>query len=229
MAEKNTKKPQKHVSVQKYLPIAEIKDDCVVLKNGAMRAVLLVSSINLSLKSPDEQEAIIMSYRNFLNSLHDWNIQIVIQSRKIDVDNYLSTLTEKAKIQENELLRMQMRDYIQYISELVEIGQITTKKFYIVIPHSGSEDSSKGFLEKVTTMFSSPAEIALGRKNFQKQKELLYKRVDYVRSGLSGMNLSSVALNTQSLVELYYNTYNPSVYESEKIPDMKKIKIEQDN
>ncbi|MFA7662503.1 MAG: hypothetical protein WCX88_01125 [Patescibacteria group bacterium] len=230
MADNKTEnQKQRYTSAQKYLPIAEIKDDCVVLKNGALRAVILVSSINLSLKSPDEQEAIIMSYRNFLNTLHDWNIQIVIQSRKIDVDNYLNSLIEKAKVQENELLQMQMRDYIQYVSELVDIGQITTKKFYIVIPHSSSEDKSKGIFSKIMGAFSSPAEIALGRKNFSQQKELLFKRVDYVRSGLSGMNLASAVLNTQSLIELYYNTYNPSIYASEKIPNkIEDLKIEAD-
>jgi hypothetical protein len=169
-----------------------------------------------------------MSYRNFLNTLHEWNIQIVIQSRKIDVDNYLNSLIEKAKIQENELLRIQMRDYIQYISELVDIGQITTKKFYIVVPHSSSEDASKGIVSRLTSIFSSPTEIALSRNNFIKQKDLLFKRVDYVRSGLSGMNLASVVLNTQSLIELYYNTYNPSVYASEKIHKLEDLKIEED-
>ena len=217
---------QKHTSVQKFLPISEIRDDCVVLKDGSMRGVILISSINLALKSPDEQKSLIMSYRNFLNTLHSWSIQIVIQSRKIDVDNYLNSLIEKAKGQENELLRIQMKDYIEYISELVSIGQITTKKFYMVIPHSTSEDVSKGILEKVTGIFSAPTEIVSGRKKFGKQKELLGKKIDYVRSGLSSMNLTSAVLNTQSLIELYYNTYNPSIYEYEKMPNIDELKVE---
>lgn len=218
----------KYSSVQNYLPISEIKEDCVILKNGSMRAVLLVSSINLSLKSEDEQRSIILSYRNFLNTLHDWHVQILVQSRKIDIDGYLNSLIQKAKKQENELLRSQMRDYIQYVGELVDLGQITTKKFYIVIPHSMSEDTSAGFLDKITATFSSPAEIVSSRKNFLKQKELLTKRIDYVRSGLSQMNLSSAVLDTQSLIELYYNTYNPEVYSVEKLADIEKLKIEKD-
>ena len=133
MPKSELSKKQAAVSVQKYLDIAEIKEDCVVLKNGSMRAVILVSSLNFALKSEEEQEAIIYAYRNFLNTLEKWPIQIVVQSRKLNIDGYINDLKKKEKEQTNELLRMQIAEYIQYIQELIEMGEIMTKKFFIVM------------------------------------------------------------------------------------------------
>src|SRR3989338_3121656 len=120
-------------STQRFLDIAEIRDDFVILRDGTMRSVLLCASVNFSLKSEDEQNAIIAGYISFLNSF-DFPIQIVIQSRNFNVDPYLERLKVMEKEQTNELLRLQTADYREFISELVSLGQITSKKFYVVVP-----------------------------------------------------------------------------------------------
>jgi hypothetical protein len=126
----------KGVSSQNYLEITEIKDNVVIMKNGSLRAVLMVSSVNFALKSIDEQDAIIYRYQSFLNSL-DFSIQIVVNSRKLNIDSYLDVLREEEKKQTSDLLRMQINSYIDYIGGLVKMANIVTKTFYIVIPFSG--------------------------------------------------------------------------------------------
>jgi hypothetical protein len=120
------------VSTQQYLDILEIRDDTVILKNGSVLAVLLVSSINFALKSTEEQEAVIGAYVSFLNTI-DYPLQIVIQSRRLDIDTYLDTLKTVEKQQQNELLKMQIKDYRQFVGELVQIADIMTKRFYMTV------------------------------------------------------------------------------------------------
>lgn len=213
-------------STQKFLSIAEIKDDVVVLRDGSVRTVLLVSSINFALKGEDEQNAIIQAYVSFLNSI-SFPLQIVIQSRNLNIDNYLTKLANLEKEQTNELLRMQIADYRSFLGELLELGQIMTKKFYVVVPFSGVKKEKKKFWEQLMDAFSPARTITLSRKNFEHYKEELMKRVDFVSSGLSSTGLSAVALDTQSLIELYYNTYNPEIAEAQKMADINQLRVEE--
>ncbi|MBT4277317.1 hypothetical protein HOD96_01025 [Candidatus Falkowbacteria bacterium] len=212
-------------TTQEYLSIAEIKDDCVILKDGSLTAVLMVSSINFSLKSAEEQDAIIGSYVNFLNSF-DFPLQIVIQSRKLNIDPYLQKLLNIEKEQTNDLLRMQIVEYRDYISELVKIGQIMTKKFYIAITYTTAVDHRKSLLTKLGEVFSPAKIVRLKREVFLRRHKELMRRVDNVSSGLNSMSLNTVLLDTQSLIELYYNSYNPSIFKSQPLPDLEKMQIE---
>jgi len=227
MSSKDKKiKNKKAVSTQKYLSIMEIRDNCVVLKDGTLRAVLIVSSVNFSLKSEEEQEAVIQSYIQFLNSL-DFNLQIVIQSRKLNIDSYLERLEALEKEQTNELLKMQTKEYRQYVSELVEMADIMSKRFYVVVPYSGRIEKPKQFFAMLKEALSPGTVIHLKKKKFEKYREELFKRVDYVRDSLSSIGLRAEPLDTQSLIELYYNTYNPDVYSQQTLVDISKINIEE--
>jgi hypothetical protein len=213
-------------SSQSFLDIAEIKEDTVILKDGTIRAVLLVSSINFSLKSEDEQNAIISSYISFLNFL-EYPLQIVIQSRKLDVDGYLNRLKKIEKEQTNELLRMQTTDYRQYVSELVEMGDIMNKRFYIVVPYDPLSDKQKSWMKRFFGVFSAAKKVKLSQNVFTKRRHDLFQRVEHVISGLASMSVKSVVLDTQSLIELYYNTYNPDVYNQEKLVEINKLRVEE--
>jgi len=216
----------KIASTQKYLPISGIRNDCVILKDGSIRAVILCSSINFSLKSEKEQNAIISGYINFINSL-EWPIQIVIQSRKLNIDPYLENLNRLEKEQTNELLRIQMRDYINYIKELVQLGQIMTKKFFIVVPYNPLGDVKRKFIDRLFDIFQTPSLIKLKREKFERYRSELFKRVDFIISGLAGIGVNAVPLDTQSLIELFYNIYNPVESVFQKIEKVEKLNIEQ--
>ena len=212
-------------STQKYLDIAEIKDDTVVLRDGSVKSVLLVSSINFALKGDDEQNAIIQSYVSFLNSL-DFPLQIVIQSRNLNIDSYLDKLRKLEKDQSNEQLRLQIVNYTDFLIELLSLGQIMTKKFYVVVPFSGIKQDKKKFIGMLMDAFSPARSISLSKKKFDHYKEGLLKRVDVVSSGLSSMGLMAMPLDTQSLIELFYNSYNPETAESQKMVDVNQLRTE---
>lgn len=211
-------------STQKYIDIGEIKEDIVVMRDGTMRAVLLVSSINFALKSEEEQNAIIGSYVSFLNNI-SFPLQIIIQSRELNIEDYILRLKEKEKEQTNELLKMQTGDYIAYIQELVAMSKIMNKKFYIVVPYNPLSDKQKGFFPRLLDLFRPDSTIKMKEKVFNARRKEIMRRVDNVLGGLSSMGLSSVQLDTQSLIELYYNTYNPITSANEKLVDVEKLRV----
>jgi len=223
---KLVKGPQKHPPAQQFLDIEEIRDGTVILKSGGLRAVLMVSSINFDLKSTDEQDAIISYYQSFLNSL-DFPIQIVISSRKINLKHYLNDLVQKSKEQTNELLHLQMEEYIRFVKGLVEMVDIVNKVFYIVVPFSPIESKEGGPAEKVKNLFKGGKAISTKEKsaNFKVYKDQLWQRVEHVQYGLNGAGVRMVALNTQELIELYYSFYNPSPIEKLDLAPIEKLAL----
>ncbi len=226
MAATKTNQNKKASSVQAYLPLLEIKDDTVVMKDGTLRSVILVSSINFSLKSEDEQNAIIQGYVQFLNSLN-FSIQILIQSRKLNIDNYIDRLKVVEKEQTNELLKIQTREYRQYISELVQLADIMSKRFYIIVPYSSGSLKNQGFFGRMKQAVSPTTVIHIKQKKFENYRLELFKRVDYIIDGLGSMGLKAIPLDTQSLIELYYNTYNPATYDQQKMANVNKLRVEE--
>jgi hypothetical protein len=212
-------------STQKYLDIAEMVEDTVVLKDGTIRGVLLVSSVNFALKSQEEQEAIIANYANFLNTL-DFSIQIVIQSRKLNIDKYLAKVKSLQNSQMNELLKIQTAEYVEYIKELVELEDIMSKQFYIIVPYSAATDKKKGWLNKMGEALAPTTTIRLKRKKFLEYQEGLGKRLAQVSGALSSMGIASIRLNTQSLIELYYRSYNPLEAQVEKMVEVERLQVE---
>jgi hypothetical protein len=212
-------------STQKYVDVEEIRDGVVVLKSGSIRSILLVSSINFDLKSTEEQDAIIQQYQSFLNSL-DFPAQVLISSRRLNVEPYLDFLGEKEKIQTNELLRLQISEYRSFIKNLTEVSNIMTKSFYIVVPFSPIESNEGGIFNKFSAIFSPKQEILKKRETFDTYKNQLWQRVDHIIAGLSGIGLKIVPLETQEIIELLYNSYNPNAFKNIIIKDVDKIELE---
>ncbi len=217
--------PKPGVPAQRYLDIAEVKEDIIIMKDGTIRAVLLVSSINFSLKSVDEQNAIVQAYMQFLNGL-DFPIQIVIQSRRMNIDDYLRKLGEAEKGQANELLRRQISDYRDFVKWLVETGDIMQKKFFVTVPLDPSTDKQKGFFSRLSEILTPSVAIHLSDAKFRKNKESLMLRVNAVMGGLQSMSLNAVMLDTQSLIELFYTVYNPELFESQRMTTTGKLQLE---
>lgn len=228
MQSKKLSGPKPGVPSQKFLDITEIRDDSVILKDGTLRAVLLVSSINFSLKSVDEQNAIVQSYMQFLNSL-DFPIQIVIQSRRMNIDNYLKRIAEHKKVMSNDLLKRQIGDYTDFVKQLVELGDIMQKRFYVVVPLTPGEEGTstgKGFFKRLGEILSPTIAGKISQKKFEKLTFDLSLRVNQIIGGLSSMSLNAVQLDTQSLIELYYTVYNPELFETQRMTDISELQIE---
>jgi len=214
------------VPSQRFLDIAEIKEDVVIMKDGTIRAVLLVSSINFALKNVDEQNAIVQAYMGFLNSI-DFPLQVVVQSRRMNIDDYLHSLQEAERTQQNELLRAQITDYREYVRQLVQLGDIMQKRFYVVVPLDAAVATTKrNFFTRLSELLTPSGLIRLSDERFQEHRKNLMLRVNSVVAGLSSMSLNAVVLDTQSLIELYYTVYNPELFESQRMQNVNKLQLE---
>ncbi|MBU0613910.1 hypothetical protein KJ766_01325 [Patescibacteria group bacterium] len=225
MQSKQIAKSKPGPPTQRYLDIAEVREDIVVMKDGTLRAVLMVSSINFALKSAEEQQAIIQSYMQFLNGI-EYPIQVVIQSRKMNIDKYMQSLEDQEKKIDNQLLKVQIADYRSFVADLVELGEIMQKRFYVVVPYDPATDKKQNFWTRVQSAIMPASIIKLKEKDFQSRKQTLMQRMNVVQGGLTSMGLQSVVLDTESLIELYYTVYNPEVFDRQKLKDTKQVRIE---
>ncbi len=223
------KKGAPAASTQLYLNIAEIKDDVLVLKNGGLRAILQTSSVNFNLKSEEEQNAIIYAYQSFLNSL-DFPIQIVVQSRKLDVDKYIENVKNMAEKHENPLLKQQTLEYAEYVQKLIEYADIMEKNFYVIVPFDPYRVQKLSIFAKFMQRISSQDSVdAIKRRHheFEELNKHLTERVNSVKTGLEACNLRAVQLTTPQLIELFYKIYNPETAHNEKIEDIAKMDLEE--
>ena len=211
-----TTKPQSNPnSTQNSLQIAEIRDGIVIMNDGSFRSVVMVKSINFDLMSPQEQEAIEFSYQGFLNSLY-FPVQIFIRSQKVDLQPYIAKLDKIRTEHDNMLLAMLMEDYIGYIDNLSQQTNIMDKKFYVVVPFFPTIElqkpltQSKNFLDGLTSMFNkTDTHIVINENDLENAKTELRNRIQSVLSGLQQCGIQGLPLDTQELIELYYDTYNP--------------------
>ncbi|HRY52960.1 MAG TPA: hypothetical protein P5089_03950 [Candidatus Portnoybacteria bacterium] len=193
--------------VQQKIVVEEIKEGVVILKGGDLRGVLMASSINFSLKSTDEQDSLIFKYQSFLNSL-DFPIQILMASRHLNIEEYLASVEQKRKEQDNELLQIQIAEYYDFIKNLVEVGNIMDQSFFVVVPLARVEKKESGIIEKLGIFQSSKPKGNEETKSFDELRVQLWQRLEYVGSGLAGIGIKSTILNTEELTQLFYRMYN---------------------
>ncbi len=202
-------------STQNFVPIQEIRDGVVILKNGGMRALILASSLNFALKSSDEQSSILMQFQNFLNSL-DFTVQIFIQSRKLDIRPYIALLEERYKEQSTDLMKIQVREYIEFIRTFVESTNIMSKSFFVVIPYDPALIGSNNPISKMMPGRKKSSEDVgkSSEQQFQEHRSQLEQRVAVVEQGLVRCGIRAAELGTEEVVELFYKLFNPG--ETEK-------------
>lgn len=205
-------------ATQEFVPIKEVRDGIVMLKDGGMRSILLCSSLNFALKSEDERNAILLQFQDFLNSL-DFSIEIVIQSRRLDIRPYIALLEGQEKAQTNNLMKIQVREYIEFIKNFTENTNIMTKNFFIVVPYSPATINTEG-LKSIGDISSR---LGLGTKkeqatateaNFDEDRSQLEERLSVVEQGLIRTGIRVARLGTEEVIELFYKAFNPG--ETEK-------------
>ena len=213
------RKRNEKATTQRYLPIAEIRNDTVILKNGGLRAVLSVEPLNFNLKSETEQEGIIARYQNFLNTL-TFPIQIVVASTRVNIDPYINKIRMRAGSQKNELLRQQSLLYAAFVEKLVEVADIMQKDFYVVVPQDDQPPKRNSILQFMRWFKTEDTAAKISQRNqrFHQRSVLLRDRVNLVQSSLHNVGIQSRRLNTQELIETYYQLYNPRTSQEQKLP-----------
>lgn len=195
---------------QDFVPIEQVRDGIMVLRDGSIRTLLMTSSLNIVLKSSDEQAAILGQFQNFLNTL-DFSLQIFIQSRDLDIRPYLSLLEEQYGQQQSELMKIQVREYIDFIRGFVEGSSIMTKAFYIVVPYTPlinlqNQGSTGGISSLLGSSSSGTTEISL--EQFEEYRNQIEQRVSVVVQGLARTGIRAAQLGTEEVIELFYHLFN---------------------
>jgi hypothetical protein len=222
MSEARTQK-RKNSSLS-FVEVAEVKDSVIVLREKQMRAVIAVSSANFALKSSEEQDMIIGQFQGLLNSL-SFPVQILVQSRKLDLSPYIDKLKQLEDKQMNDLLRIKMQEYIEYIREMLNEVNIMNKEFYVIIgyePVSLSDSLFGRFFRSLnpTSVFK------LKQEEFLRNRKKLMSRVDEIKGKLGSLDLQCEILNTEQIIALLYNSYNPDSIESIRLRDVSSIDVE---
>lgn len=218
-----SQKPSK-VSTLGFVEISEIRDSVLILREGQMRSVLAVSSANFALKSSQEQEIIIGTFQGVLNSL-EFPIQILVQSRRLDLNPYIEKLKQLEDQQKNDLLRVKMQEYIEYIKEMLHEVNIMNKEFYVI---AGYEPVSlkDGLFGRFFRALNPTRIIKQKQEDFVRNRKLLMSRMDQVTSRMGGLDLKVELLGTEQLIALIYNSYNPDTLESIRLRDVSSIDVE---
>lgn len=202
-------------ATQEFVPIKEVRDGIVLLKDGGMRSILLCSSLNFSLKSEDERNAILLQFQDFLNSL-DFSIEIVVQSRKLDIRPYIALLEVQEKNQTNNLMKIQVREYIEFIKSFTENTNIMTKNFFIVVPYSPAilHPSETGSIGSRLGLGTKRERATATEASFDENRSQLEERLSVVEQGLIRTGIRVARLGTEEVIELFYKAFNPG--ETEK-------------
>ena len=205
-------------ATQDFVPIKEIRDGVVILKDGSMRAIVMATSINFALKSPDEQQAVIMQFQTFLNGL-DFSVQISIQSRELDIRPYIAMLEGRYKNETGDLMKIQIREYIAFVKNFVDQTSIMTKTFFVVIPFTPS--SSKAAINPFDELLQSKPKSQTGNSkdfHFEENRTQLEQRIGSISQGLAGCGIKTIQLGTEEIVELFYKIFNPGDMEKPIMP-----------
>ncbi|MBT3865204.1 hypothetical protein HOE67_04405 [Candidatus Peregrinibacteria bacterium] len=217
-------------ATQVHLKIGEIRDNFLVLKDGGLRAIFKASSINFNLKSENEQNAITYSYQGFLNSL-EFPVQILVRSKKLDIDNYIDQIRTIGEKQENSLLKDQTMEYADFVKKLVEYTDIMQKEFYVIVPYNPVRSRGVPLIQKFLQRLrpkDTYGDIKRRHKEFENLKKAIAQRINVVQSGLSNCGINTEQLSTEEIIELYYNTYNPQISRTEKLKDLSSLNINTD-
>lgn len=212
---------QEFADAKNLVDIKEIKDDIIILKSGGLRQILIVGGINFALKSEEEQNIILETYQNFLNSL-EFPIQISIHSRKVNIEEYINTLQKIKDKEGSSLLKNQIEEYIEFIKTFIKNNDIMTKTFFVVVPYNpvNITEETKGVFSKLP--FFKNSKNQTGNENvfdeeFKKQAEQIRQRTLLVMEGLATFGLDTMILGKNELIELFYNYYNPETVEKRNI------------
>ena len=208
-------KTQKTKAAQDFVPIQEVRGGVMILKDGNLVGAMLASSLNFALKSADEQQAIILQFQSFLNAL-DFSVEIVIQSRQLDIRPYIAMLESRYKDELGDLMKIQIKEYIQFVKNFVEQTNIMTKTFFVIVPFSPTVASGVGNpLAKLTGTEKAPSATA---DHFEENRTQLEERLGSVAQGLTRCGIRSVPLGTEEITELFYKTFNPGDTEKPIVP-----------
>jgi len=223
--EKNKIQKPKHENLfntETMLPISEIRNDTLIMKDGGLRAILRINGINLDLKNGEEQQIVLEQYKKFLNWL-EYPIQILVRNTFLDLSNYLTYIDGNIKNIENPVLKQQGEAYYRFLQNIdMQQWLIFNKEFYIIVPYYESEQdkgqiqrSRWGKLLDVLNAKDSVEKVVTRYRQFLKGRNWLDTRVNLIIDGLNGMGIGAEKIPTSDIISLIFRCYNPLLHSSQ--------------
>ena len=198
-------------ATQSFVPVQEVRNGTIILKDGGLRSILMASSVNFALKGEDEQNAIIGAFQTFLNTL-DFPVQIIVHSRELDIRPYLSLLASKTEGQNSDLMKLQLREYMRFVEQFVDQTSIMRKHFYVVVPYQTA--STSDITSSIPFFGNKGAKSPEAEQRFSEQVQQLGQRTAVVAQGLAAAGVRTTQLDTEAILELLYRAFNPGVFET---------------
>lgn len=211
--------PEPTLPTQKFVVIERVKDGVIHLKGGSLRQIVIVSGVNFDLKSEAEQVLILNTFQNFINTL-DFSVQFFIHSRKVNISSYLEKIEMRRGEETNELLKIQIEEYVNFIKGFVEQNAIITKTFFAVVPYEPLSVASQA--KGILGLFKRTGGKTKKETALEESLEQLGHRVNQVIDGLGQIGLRTAVLNDDELIELFHNMYNPQIVEKRGVEIAKK-------
>lgn len=204
-------KAKKTKAAQDFVPIKEVRGGLIVLKDETLVGVMLASSLNFALKSQDEQTAILAQFQNFLNSL-DFSVQLFVQSRRLDIRPYIALLEERLQAQTEELMKIQVREYMEFVRSITERVNIMEKRFFVVVPYNPPILDVK---KTVGARVFGQSHLSAEKEDigFEEYRTQLEQRMAVVEQGLIRTGVRTIPLGTEEVIELLYKEFNPGELE----------------
>lgn len=203
----------KSKATQDFVQVKEVRDGVIVLNDLSLRSIFMTSSLNFALKSSDEQISTLLQFQNFLNSL-EFSVQIFIQSRNLDIRPYIALLEERYKAQMTELMRIQVREYIEFVKNFTESANVMSKNFFVIVSYSPPVFTSKdNIISSITSKISKRSEPEDVSKSFEENRTQLDQRMAVVEQGLLSAGIRVARLGTEESIELLYKMFNPGELE----------------
>ena len=209
-------------NTETMLPISEIRNDTIIMKDGGLRAILRINGINLDLKNGDEQQIVLEQYKKFLNWL-EYPIQILIRNTFLDLSNYLTYIDTNIQDIENPVLKSQGEAYYRFLQNIdMQQGLIYNKEFYVVVPYyEGEQDKGQiqrtrwGKLLDVLNAKDTVEKVVARYRVFLKGRNSLDTRVNLIIDGLNGMGIGAEKIPTSDIISLMFRCYNPLLHSSQ--------------
>jgi hypothetical protein len=209
-------------TTQDHLDILDIKDNFVVLKNGSVGAVLLTNAVNFDLLSEVEQDALISAFSMLLNSI-TFPLQVMMRSRKLDISKYVDKVRRvEAKINE-PLMKHQAQAYRKFVQDVIKTNEVLDKRFFVVVSTNVggglSFEGSSGPFDWVTQLFGAKNKrVNVNVERAVKDAKVhLIPKAEHVVKEFNRLGVRARMLNTQELVELYFDFYNPTTTQGLRI------------
>lgn len=207
-------------TTQVFLDIFDITNNIVITKTGSAAVVLTVDAMNFGLLAEEEQDGVIYAYAGLLNSIN-YPIQIIIQSKTKDVTNYLKLLQDQEETAPNRQIQQRIRQYRQFVANLIRERNVLDKQFFVAISASPTELGllvAKNFMPGQQQIVITEADKS---RVIEKATQILEPKRDHLISQFARIGLYSRQLTTQEIIKLFYVNYNPEATEGQEIADSK--------